>query len=285
MTTPLVAAWDNQKPADSVVNGALLLAGLEPWPVSWWEDEENYLGQIGAVFVSEGRWTCEKHWCAGHWMEVDDEAWSGGSVFFVRLVMDTFLLRWLVWCVVLMADTLFVLQSFTNHSLYTSFQRAGCYFSNSWDNHLASIDPRYGLDGESEAESPEQFWSELKAHLHSLIKQHATRQGGYCRTPFTVLVAGEAADTAEFLDVLNDVVRDIPGLCGNKSRTAEEWEENDEAAKVELVIPDDLTYGAAKGAAIWLRTRMNWTYCADQGIIDQYDMVRDYQAGLRMNEE
>lgn len=64
-----------------------------------------------------------------------------------------------------------------------------------------------------------------------------------------MLVAGEAADTAEFLDVVHGVVRAIPGLCAVKSRT-EEWKENGKAGQVEFVIPDDLTYGAAKGAAI-----------------------------------
>jgi len=89
-----------------------------------------------------------------------------------------------------------------------------------------------------------------------------------------VLVAGEAADTPEFLDVVHDVVRAIPGLCASESRTTE-WKENGKAGHVELVIPDERTYGAAKGAAIWLRTRMDRTYCAEEGILNQYDMIRD----------
>lgn len=174
-----------------------------------------------------------------------------------------------------MADTL---RSFTNHSLYTSFQRTGCYFSNPWDNHLALIDPRYGLDRESQASSPAQFWDEFKANLLSLVKQHATRDKKYnCLTPFIVMVAGEAADTSEFLDIVHDVVRAIPGLCASKSKTPE-WAENGKTGQVEFLIPHDLTYGAAKGAAIWLRRRMDWTYCAEEGILDQYDMMRDRHA-------
>jgi hypothetical protein len=52
-----------------------------------------------------------------------------------------------------------------------------------------------------------------------------------------VLVAREAADTPEFLDVVNDVVRAIPGLCASESRTAK-WKENGKVGHVELVIPD-----------------------------------------------
>ncbi|ELR07048.1 hypothetical protein GMDG_08226 [Pseudogymnoascus destructans 20631-21] len=148
------------------------------------------------------------------------------------------------------------------------------------DNHLASIDPRYGLDKESQVTSPAQFWSELKALLLSLVKQHMTRdRGSHCQLLFTVLVAGEAADTPEFLDVVHDVVRAIPALCASESRTAE-WKENGKADHVELVIPDDRTYGASKGAAFWLRTRMDRTYCAEEGISDQYDMIGDTHVEL-----
>lgn len=91
------------------------------------------------------------------------------------------------------------------------------------------------------------------------------------------MVAGEAADTSEFLDIMHDVVRAIPGICAGKSK-APEWAENGKTGQVEFLIPHDLTYGAAKGAAIWLRRRMDWTYCAEEGILDQYDMMRDRHA-------
>ncbi|KFY48734.1 hypothetical protein V495_01072 [Pseudogymnoascus sp. VKM F-4514 (FW-929)] len=254
VTAPWMLAWVSQIPdhhPDFVVNDALLLAGLEPWPTDYWFNEENYLGEINTVLASEDRWACKMRWCAGHGMDVSEEADKGGSAFFV---------------------------SFTNHSLYTSFQRAGCYFSNPWDNHLALIDPRYGLDRESQASSPAQFWDEFKENLLSLVKQHAMRDTKYnCLTPFIVMVAGEAADTPEFLDIMHDVVRAIPRLCASKSKSPE-WVENGKTGQVEFLIPHDLTYGAAKGAAIWLRRRMDWTYCAEEGIVDQYDMMRDMHA-------
>jgi hypothetical protein len=95
-----------------------------------------------------------------------------------------------------------------------------------------------------------------------------------CLSPFIVMVAGEAANTSEFLGIMHDVVQAIPELCASNSKSSE-WAEDGKAGQVEFLIPHDLTYGAAKGAAIWLRRRMDWTYCAEEGIIDQYDMMRD----------
>ncbi|OBT92806.2 hypothetical protein VE01_09064 [Pseudogymnoascus verrucosus] len=247
VTAPWMAALDNQLPTDSVINDALLLADLEPWTL--WADGEIYLGEVNTILVSEDRSVCKNVWCTGHWMEVEGDIAVVGLVFFI---------------------------SFTNHSLYTSFQRTGCYFNNPLDHSLTSIDPRYGLDKVSQATSPKQYWSELKTHLLSLVKQHKTRGRTYdCQSLFTVLVAGEAANTPEFLDVVHDVVQAIL----RESWTAER-EENGKTGHVELIIPDDLTYGAARGAAFWLQTRMNRTYCAVEGILDQYDIIGDTHVEL-----
>lgn len=48
-----------------------------------------------------------------------------------------------------------------------------------------------------------------------------------------MLVAGEAANTVEFLDVVHGVVRAIPGPCESESR-AEEWKENGKAGQVQF---------------------------------------------------
>ncbi|OBT78670.1 hypothetical protein VF21_02251 [Pseudogymnoascus sp. 05NY08] len=117
VTAPWMAALDNQLPTDSVINDALLLADLEPWTLR--ADGEIYLGEVNTILVSEDRSVCKNVWCTGHWMEVEGDIAVVGLVFFI---------------------------SFTNHSLYTSFQRTGCYFNNPLDHNLASIDPRYGLD-------------------------------------------------------------------------------------------------------------------------------------------
>lgn len=100
VTAPWMLAWVSQIPdhhPDFVVNDALLLAGLEPWPTDYWFNEENYLGEINTVLASEDRWACKMRWCAGHGMDVSEEADKGGSVLFVRLVTDTFL-YWPVNC-------------------------------------------------------------------------------------------------------------------------------------------------------------------------------------------
>ncbi|KAK0638991.1 hypothetical protein B0T16DRAFT_235591 [Cercophora newfieldiana] len=248
VTAPWVDAWDGQNHDDSVINDALLLAGLEPWKGRW-EEARDYLGEANAALASERRWLCQNNWCAGHWVEVEEETTSGGPLFFV---------------------------SFTNRSLYTSFQRSTCYHFGSEDHHLASIDPRYGLDHANQAESPAKFWSELRLHLTSLAKKNRERdRGDHSQLPLTMLVTGEAAETPEFLDVVRDVARDIEQLCTSEPK-AVGCKENTTGGGVELVILDDPTYGPAKGAAFWLWTRMSKGYCAEIGILDQYDMVRDH---------
>lgn len=91
VTAPWVAAWDNQIPADSVLNDALLLAGLEPW--SRWADAENYLGEINAALAGEERWICKRHWCAGHGMEVKERTSDPGVSPISYQVDDSFLKR------------------------------------------------------------------------------------------------------------------------------------------------------------------------------------------------
>ncbi|KAK4200587.1 hypothetical protein QBC40DRAFT_279630 [Triangularia verruculosa] len=254
VTAPWIAAWDNRMPYDSVVKDALSLAGLELWDNPW-EEAGHYLGEIGAALASEERWICRRNWCALHWVEVEGEATEGGPLFLVSL---------------------------TNRSLYTSFQLNQCYFFNSWDNHLASINPRYGLDQASQTESPSKFWNELRLHLLSLYKTHKAgelqREGRLSQLPLTILVMGEAAETPEFLDVVHDVARDIQQLCASEPQ-AVGCKENKAVGGVELLILGDRTYGPARGAAFWLSTRMSPEYCeelyAAEGILRQSDMMKE----------
>lgn len=174
--------------------------------------------------------------------------------------------------------------SFTNRSLYTSFQLSECYYFGSVDNRFASIDPQYGLNQASQAESPIQFWTELRLHLISLAKKHKAQDlRGHAQLPLTILVTGEAADTPKFLDVIHDVARDIQQLCTSEPK-AVGCKENRVGEGVELVILNDRTYGPAKGAAFWLWTRMSRTYCAEidaaEGIVDQYEMIREAHGEL-----
>ena len=88
--------------------------------------------------------------------------------------------------------------SYTNQSLHTSFQIARCFYFDSWDNHLSTIDPEYGLDKLKESEQPKDFQGSLRKRLLDRVTEHAKTHPGLSDLNFIVLVAGEAADTPEF---------------------------------------------------------------------------------------
>lgn len=273
VTAPWIAAWHDQVPYNCVISDALSFAGLESWSYPW-EDEQIYLGEINTALASEGRWICPKSQCMGHWMDVEGEVTNGGPIFVVRFVILRQIPELLT-----MKSSRVDLYSFTNRSLYTSFQDSHCYFSPSLSNHLASINPRYGLDQVSRMESQAQFWSGLKSHLISLVRKDRARDSkGRYQLPLTIIVMGEAADSPAFLDIVHGVAQDVQQLC---IRNPEDVGCKEKGAReaVELMILDDPTYGPAKGAAFWLwavRSR----YCADindaQGILDQYEMAKKH---------
>lgn len=82
VTAPWMAAWDSQIPDDSVINTALVLAGLEP--IEWGANEPIYLGEINTVLAANNRELCKEHWCGS----TGDTDWNA-FVYFIRLV---------VWC-------------------------------------------------------------------------------------------------------------------------------------------------------------------------------------------
>jgi hypothetical protein len=86
VTAPWMAAWKDEIPHNSIINDALLLAGIDPWHYSW-ADEAIYLSEINTALASEERWLCPKHSCAGHWMEPEGEITEGGAIFVIRLVI------------------------------------------------------------------------------------------------------------------------------------------------------------------------------------------------------
>jgi hypothetical protein len=74
----------------------------------------------------------------------------------------------------------------------------------------------------------------LELHLLSLAEKHLKRHCGYYRQlPFTVLVAGEAAGTPEFMDVVHGVDQAIPKLHASEPKTAG-WEEKVRCAALSL---------------------------------------------------
>lgn len=156
--------------------------------------------------------------------------------------------------------------SFTNRSLHTSFQFADCFYYNSWDNELAYIDPNYGLDQVDQAATPADFWSSLRERLLYLVAEHTKRQKGYhSGLPFLVLVMGEAADTPEFMTVVEDVIKRIPEVRAQYTPTGTSQEGAEKSPGAELVASDDPTFAAAKGIAFWSRTRMDRSYCGYYG--------------------
>lgn len=177
-----------------------------------------------------------------------------------------------------------MLSSFTNRSLHTSFQLAHCFYFNSWDNHLSVIDPRYGLDKLKESESSKDFWNSIREYLLVQVADHTRSHPEHSDLPFLVLVAGEAATEPGFADVLQDVVKRIPevwvfsgGEQADSSRR-QEGTGSERRPKVELVVPDDPTFAAARGAAFWMSMRLDGSYCDEWyaahpgGCISQYDI-------------
>ncbi len=147
--------------------------------------------------------------------------------------------------------------SLTNQSLYTSFQPTECFFFSAWDNRLASINTKYGLDS-LEATTPALFWDALRVSLMARAADFAkTRSYGYA---VTMLIAGEAAKHPDFLDVVRDVAYEISQGRGKTRKH-----------RTEVVVSDDPTYAAARGSAFWLRTRIDWSYCKGVGDNDDDD--------------
>ncbi len=164
-------------------------------------------------------------------------------------------------------------RSLTNHSLYTSFQPAQCFFYSAWATRLASIDTKYGLDRLREAAAPALFWDALRNYLLARVAEFTKqREGyGYPHAALEVYSAGEGADHPGFLDVIRDAAMEIRRVRVEHGATGK--------YEAEVVTSDDPTYAAARGAAFWLRTRMDWSrmdwsYC--EGVED-YEDDDDYE--------
>ena len=71
-------------------------------------------------------------------------------------------------------------------------------------------------------------------------------------------MSGEAATRPGFLGIVRSVIQAIPEVRQEAAQTKAAI-----AADIELVIPDDPTFVMAKGAAFWLRMRMDLSYCRD----------------------
>lgn len=158
-----------------------------------------------------------------------------------------------------------MIRSFTNHSLYTSFQPAQCFFFSAWANRLGSIDTQYGLGQLDRIATPALFWGATRARLLAQVAEFTKQHRGLAYAALTIFTAGEAADPPDFLDVIRDVANQIPRVRGDNGAIRKH--------EVEAIVSDDPVYAAARGAAFWLRMRMDWSYCA--GYADDKIMSQD----------
>lgn len=254
IAAPRMAAWQDVIPVDSTVNNALVLAGLEPY--DWEASTPPYLAEVNAVLASNGRRICRERWCF-----LDDDSGIESRVrqiaYYIRLVSSIgritlyfSVAKWLTH------------RSFTNRSLYTSLRPARCFFHYAWEEDIGSIKADFGLDKLNEATTPVLFWNGVQKLLLSRVTAYAKRHPAFSHLPFLILVAGEAADTPEFLAVVQNVVKGIPDACAVKPSQGTSKKD------VELAVSDDPTFSAARGAAFWLRMRMDWSYCAESDDFD-----------------
>ncbi|CAK7216447.1 hypothetical protein SBRCBS47491_002827 [Sporothrix bragantina] len=101
-------------------------------------------------------------------------------------------------------------------------------------------------------ESPGAYWEAQASHLLRQIEVYASYTAA--RGPFqpmNILVAGEAAEAADFRDVVQAVAGQIPGLLHRQDRF---WH-------LQVVFSGDPAFAAARGAAVWRGMELDETYC------------------------
>jgi len=161
--------------------------------------------------------------------------------------------------------------------MYTSFQAARCFYTNAWDNKLGYIDAHYGLDERDRAATSTHIWNGVRERLVSRVAEYTKRAQEHYYRPFLDLVAGEAADTPAFLEMVRQVAKEIPRV--RVARADRDRGGNDKRSEVELLVSEDPAFAAARGAAFGLEMRTNGTYCDefyDSGeLVDQRTLVRD----------
>jgi hypothetical protein len=121
------------------------------------------------------------------------------------------------------------------------------------------------LDRLGEAPTAALFWDALRSHLLARVAEFTKQGGGYAypHAALEVYPAGEAADHPDFLNVIRDVAKEIRRVRVEHGATGR--------YEAEVVASNDPTYAAARGAAFWLRTRMDWSYCDEVEDDDNYE--------------
>lgn len=118
---------------------------------------------------------------------------------------------------------------------------------------MGLIDSNFGFDQKGNAKNEASFWHSLRQFLVKRVIEYIKHGNGIPRASYIVVLAGEAAESAEFLNAVREVVEDIKQLV----------DKNKVAPKVEMVASNDPVYAAARGAAFWMRTSLDAAYCDD----------------------
>ncbi|KAM6477211.1 hypothetical protein HDV62DRAFT_401734 [Trichoderma sp. SZMC 28011] len=247
-TAPYVRAWQHEEALlDGLLQRARILAGLKPVTIE--NMDPVYLGETNTVLAANGRQICPKLRCFGPSI-FDEPPWA-----YETEPLTTHQIVYFV--------------SFTNHSLYTSFQQATCYSFQASSNRLGTINPELGLYQQEHASDEESFWRKLEDYLVSKAEEYVTSgdfPGDFSLGKHSiVLVAGEAADNPKFMDAVRQAITRI------QNDPIHRYKEAMTGPKVELLVSQDLTYAAAAGVALWRRSMIDSSYCENVARMNKKD--------------
>lgn len=118
---------------------------------------------------------------------------------------------------------------------------------------MGLIDPKFGFDRRDNAKNGAAFWHSLRQYLINRVIEYSKHGRDIPPTSYMVVLAVEAAESAEFLNVVGEAIGDIKKLAAKTKPTP----------KIELVLSNHPVYAAARGAAFWMRTSLDPAYCDD----------------------
>ncbi|KAH7160655.1 hypothetical protein EDB81DRAFT_322840 [Dactylonectria macrodidyma] len=223
VAAPWLRAWQNETPDTHPINEALLLAGLKPFS-SVEIEQPVYITETQAILLASGRQFCQPSGSYEHPRQNEDEA-RNQAVFLI---------------------------SYTKDTVYTGIQSAQCFPTN----------PRYevtrgrltnGGNVFPDENSNPVFWSnEMVFIIHDLIEDftwYNEQVAGSNRTGILIF-AGEGGD----LPALQEVALEMVELFD--SGTMKGYRD------LQVIQPENTTFAAAKGAAMWSRLRLEAAhYC------------------------
>jgi hypothetical protein len=145
---------------------------------------------------------------------------------------------------------------------------------------MGIIDTQYGLGSPARASDPETFWSEVQDRLEFRVHEYEWTYGSWGPLE-VVLVAGEAAGNAKFLEVVRNVVAEsiIPVTTTQSSSS--------KVFNVDLVVSPDPAFAAARGVAAISRMIIEGQhYCktVECCAANQYLLIEGYERKKKMEE-